>query len=240
MLGFELTLGYGIELFAIIACACYGAAHAVRADLGLFGTVLLSECCAVGGGLIRDLVLGVEPVAFNVPGYFVPPALVGVVVFWVCCPVRERQLTGSRWLEMCDAVGLAVFSVTGAVKALDHGASLPTAVALGTLNGVGGGILCGVLTGETPAVLRWGRHLYAAPCALGAFVVGMLQITGQLTAFGLIASVIVAFGLRLVALFGDLRSPRSLLWSIATADARRRHRRLTAAGAVPAPQGARR
>ncbi|MCE0538763.1 TRIC cation channel family protein [Kineosporia rhizophila] len=220
------NLRYCVELFGVMAFAFCGAFQAVRCDLGIFGVLLLSEAVALGGGLLRDLVLGVPPVAFHDLGFFIAPGCVALFVFWGHSSARDRKILEGKALDVCDAIAVAIATVTGCVKAMDHGSNVPAAVALGTMSAVGGGILANVLIAEVPPVLRWGHELLVTPAVLGASSAAILHATGHLAVGSAIGSMAAAFLLRVLALHRNWRTPRSLLWNEpappVTADHRRR------------------
>ncbi|MBT2414693.1 TRIC cation channel family protein [Streptomyces sp. ISL-12] len=208
---------YPLDLAGIFAFALSGALLAVRKDFDFFGTLLLAEAAGTGGGLFRDLVLSLPPVAFTDTGYCLVPLVAAVVVFVVR---PTRHLISATTL--CDAGALGMFSVTGTVKALEHGSSPLPAVALGVTTAVGGGLACGVLAGEIPAVLRWDQDLYVLPALVGAGATAALDAAGRLDVAGAVCAAALALALRICALLRGWRTPRSALWKryAQTAEAR--------------------
>ncbi|GGS52149.1 trimeric intracellular cation channel family protein [Streptomyces griseoviridis] len=198
---------YPLDLAGIFAFALCGALLAVRKDFDFFGTLLLAEAAGTGGGLFRDLVLRLPPVAFTDIGYCLVPPVAAVLVF-VLRPTR-RLISVST---VCDAGALGMFSVTGTVKALDHGFAPLPAVALGVTTAVGGGLACGVLAGEVPPVLRWDQDLYVLPALVGAGGTAALHAAGHLGVTGAVCTAVLAFALRTSALRRGWRTPRSALW----------------------------
>jgi len=194
-----------LDLVGVFAFATSGALVAVRREFDVVGMAVLACVTALGGGVVRDLVIGaVPPAAFTELGYVVVPAS-AVLLTFVAHRMVERL---GRVVLILDAVGLGVFSVTGALKALAHGLGPVQAVGLGVVTAIGGGILRDVVAGERPAVLRRDSELYAVPAALAA----ALAVTGDrlgvdqfLIAAGAPA---VAFVVRLLALRFHWRAPR--------------------------------
>jgi uncharacterized membrane protein YeiH len=175
--------------------AASGALLAGRKRLDLFGVVVIGLVTAVGGGTLRDLLLGATPV-FWVRN----PRYVGVAVAAVVA-----VLVGARWLGrrrsallVADACGLALFSVLGAREAIGAGAPPAIAVAMGVMTGVAGGLMRDVLCGEIPLILRREVYATAALAAAGVFV--------GLTALGVGADaplwggILAGLGLRLAAI----------------------------------------
>jgi uncharacterized membrane protein YeiH len=160
--GFVLAL----DLIGSFAFAISGATVGVRHRLDLFGVLVLAFAAATAGGITRDALLGATPpVALADPRYLGVALLAALLTFY-----RYGQVERLRNpVQLFDAIGLGLFAVTGAAKAVAHGVGPTGAVLLGILSGVGGGIARDVLVAQVPAVLR--RELYAVAAALGAGVV---------------------------------------------------------------------
>jgi uncharacterized membrane protein YeiH len=206
------NLQYTIDLLAIFAFALSGAFLAVRKDFDVFGTVILSEAAGLGGGLFRDLVLGVMPVAFTDLGYFFTPVGAAAVVYFGHRLSLDNKVRDSSLLDVSDAAALGLFSVTGTIKALDHGFSIPAAATLGTASAVGGGALASLVALEVPSLLRWNRDLYALPALVGAGATAVLHVGGLLSTKTALGAAVFAVCLRLLALRYGWRTPRSQFW----------------------------
>ncbi|MGI5349926.1 trimeric intracellular cation channel family protein [Streptomyces sp. CA-250714] len=206
------TVQYAMDLLCIFAFALSGAFLAVRKDFDIFGTVILSQAAGLGGGLFRDLVLGVTPVAFTDLGYFFTPCATAAVVYFGHHLRHDGEVHEGRLFDISDAAALGLFSVTGTIKALDHGFIIPAAVTLGSASALGGGVLAHLLALEQPALLRWNRDLYALPALVGATSTALLHYTGLLNVSTAIGATLFAFGLRLLALRYNWRTPRSHFW----------------------------
>ena len=152
---------------------------------------------ALGGGLVRDLVLGhTPPPAFTRWEYLVVP-LAGARPR-VRRPPRLERLT--RTLLVFDAAGLGLFCVAGTVKALDYGLAPIAAAALGVTTAVGGGVLRDVIARETPTLVRPDSELYAVPAVAGAAIVALaweLDVYGPMLGA---ASAVAVFAVRGLAL----------------------------------------
>ena len=159
------TLLLVLDLVGIAVFAASGALTGVQKQLDLFGVVFLAGATAVGGGFIRDALIGATPVAaLGDWRYLVTPAVVGIVGFKVH-PTIARL---SRPLLVLDAAGLGLFAVAGARKALDHGIGTVGACGIGMLTAIGGGIIRDVLVREVPTVLH--REIYATAALVGALI----------------------------------------------------------------------
>ncbi|HEX2312950.1 MAG TPA: trimeric intracellular cation channel family protein [Thermomonospora sp.] len=158
-----------LDLAGIFVFAVSGALVAVRQRMDVVGMVVLSEITALGGGILRDLVIDDgPPAAFTSLGYvLVPLAAAAVVFFW---HPQVARITPA--VTVFDAAGLGLFCATGTIKALDHGLSPVHAAVLGVCTGIGGGILRDMLSGRIPAVL-YDRQLYALPAMLGSATVAL-------------------------------------------------------------------
>jgi uncharacterized membrane protein YeiH len=156
-----------LDLVGTFAFALNGALTAVRAaHLDIVGVVTLGLITAVGGGILRDILLGALPPATFVNWRYLAVATGGGLIAFLF----------SRWLsrftspiDVLDAAGLSLFAVSGAVKALDLGVGPVQAIILGAVTGVGGGTVRDVLIGRVPSVLSSG--LYAVPALAGAALV---------------------------------------------------------------------
>jgi uncharacterized membrane protein YeiH len=146
--------------------AVSGAAAGVKHRLDVFGVCVLAVVAGVGGGLIRDVLIGAVPPAALAGWLYLTVALgAGLVTFWGQSGIdRLRQP-----ILVFDAAGLALFAVSGTHKALAFGLHPLVAALLGMLTGIGGGILRDTLVREIPAVLR--SELYALAALAGAAVV---------------------------------------------------------------------
>jgi uncharacterized membrane protein YeiH len=199
------AIQYPLDLAGVFAFALCGALLAVRKDFGIFGTVVLAEVTGLGGGLFRDLVLGVTPIAFTDLGYALAPLGAAAIAFFSLTAQRHEVVC-----EVLDAAALGLFSVTGTMKALTHGFGLLPSTALGVATAVGGGTFSSVLAHEIPPALRWDRDLYALPALTGACGVAALHTVGMLTVSTAMWAATVAFVLRLLAVHYHWRTPRSL------------------------------
>ncbi len=203
---FSPSVQHTLDLVGIFVFAISGALLAVRKNFDVFGIAVLAEVTALGGGLLRDVVIGaVPPAAFTDLGYFLTPLLAALLVFFLH-PEVERIQAG---VNVFDAAGLGLFCVTGTVKAYDHGLGLTASAALGLATAVGGGVLRDVLANEVPSLLRWDRDLYAVPAIVGSALVVLCIRYDALNPFTSGFAVVTAFVLRLLAMRFHWRAPRA-------------------------------
>jgi uncharacterized membrane protein YeiH len=189
------TLVLALDLVGTFVFALSGAMTGVRHRLDLFGVLVLSFAAGTAGGITRDLLIGaVPPASIADWRYIAVPVLAGLATF--CWHPLIRRLQSP--VLVFDAVGLSLFAVSGALKALAFGLNPVAAVLLGMLTGIGGGMLRDVLVAEIPTVLR--GDVYAVAALAGAAVVvggGLLHIPSTpVAAIG----AALCFGLRLGAI----------------------------------------
>ncbi|TWH00013.1 putative membrane protein YeiH [Nocardioides sp. J9] len=155
-----------LDLLGIFVFAISGGLVAVRNQLDIVGVVVLAMSTGLGGGVIRDVVIGaVPPAAVENWPYFVVPVAAGLLTFWLHPAVGRFE----RVVNVFDAFGLGLFCVAGALKAHEYGLGPIPAAALGMVTGVGGGVIRDLFVGRIPVVFRAGE-LYAIPALAGAAV----------------------------------------------------------------------
>ncbi len=182
------------DLFAVAVFAVTGALVASRKQMDVFGFVLLGTVTGIGGGTVRDLLLGLPVFWIAEPAYLVVCVAVSAVVF-VTAHIPDSRYRLLLWL---DAIGLAAVAVIGADKALDHGHGAIVAVAMGVITAAFGGIIRDVLGGESPLVLRRDVYVTAALVAAGVFVAAVALGIGPGASAGL--GFAAGFALRALAI----------------------------------------
>jgi uncharacterized membrane protein YeiH len=172
------------------------------ARLDIVGVVTLGMITALGGGIIRDVLLGsLPPATFSDWRYLAVAAGGGLVAF--AFGRQLERLTGL--ITVMDAAGLSLFAVTGAVKALELGLGPAQAVILGAITGVGGGTLRDVLVRRIPSVLSSG--LYAIPALVGATATVVVSELGVYNVGTGVAAAALCFGIRMLGVHLDLDAP---------------------------------
>jgi uncharacterized membrane protein YeiH len=192
--GFSPTLILVLNLAGTFVFGLSGGLAAVRARLDLFGVVVLAAVVGLAGGITRDVLIGTPPATFRDWRYLAATAAAGVVCFFAGRALERAE----RSVMIFDALGLGLFAVTGATKALQFGLGPVQAILLGTITGVGGGMLRDVLLREVPTVLREG--LYAIPALLGASVLVVAQQLGSTNPLYPVLGVVVCVVVRLFGL----------------------------------------
>ncbi|OWY63103.1 hypothetical protein B7486_54900 [cyanobacterium TDX16] len=195
---------YAFELVGVFTFALSGAMVAVRRDFDIVGIVVLAGLTALGGGVIRDVLIGATPpyVFSHVDLLLVPLAATLVVVF--AHPVIERRGKAILWF---DAAGLAVFTINGTLIAEAAGLEVLPAALLGIVTGVGGGLLRDVVAREVPLLVRKDSEIYAIPAAAGAVVVAVLAAEDVYEHWMGIGAVVLVFAIRIAAVTFGWNAP---------------------------------
>ena len=185
-----------LDLIGTFVFAISGATVAVRHRLDLFGVLVLAFAAAVSGGIIRDVLIGATPPAALVGWHYVGiSCAAGMVTFFRCDDIEKLR----NPVQIFDALGLALFAVTGATKALAFGLGPVSATLLGMLSGIGGGMVRDILVARTPVVLRSDLYAVAALAGASVIVIGDAFVLPKLPV--LMVSALLCFGLR----FGAIR-----------------------------------
>jgi uncharacterized membrane protein YeiH len=186
------------DLAGTFVFALEGALIAIRGKLDLLGIAVIAFVAALGGGILRDVVLGATPpAAFRDQRY---PLLVFAAAGLAIAFQVSGQFPPSLALTVLDAAGLALFAVAGTEKAIEYGSNTITAAMLGMLTGVGGGATRDVLLNQVPAVLR--ADFYATAALAGALVVLAALRTGASPRVAALAGGTVCFALRMAGALG--------------------------------------
>jgi len=160
-----------LELFGTVAFALSGAMVGIQKRLDLLGVVFLGVVTAVGGGVLRDLMIGVTPPrCFQDPVYLLVACAASLLFFlpFLRRPLMRHEKTFDRFLFTTDSLGLAVFTVSGVQAGYASSPSFGPVrlVFIGMLTGTGGGVLRDILADETPYIFQ--KHVYATASLAGA------------------------------------------------------------------------
>ena len=188
------------ELLGTVAFAVSGAMEGVRHRMDLFGVTLLGLVTAIGGGVLRDLVIGqIPPKVFRDSRCAVLAILVALAVFIILKLTQERKPRAlarlrDRLYFLSDTLGLAAFTVLG-IESAGPGRNTGLLLFVGMITGVGGGVLRDILAGSVPSILR--KHIYAVASLAGALAdVLLMHILpaeiAMLAGFGLVVLIRLA------------------------------------------------
>ncbi|WP_141494554.1 trimeric intracellular cation channel family protein [Kytococcus schroeteri] len=211
MTPFEPALALALDLVGVFAFAVSGALVAVRRGLDLVGVLVLAWLTGLGGGTIRDVLIGaVPPMGASDWRMITAAVLGGLVTFALHTGMHRVQ----RPIRLLDALGLAFFCVSGTLVATRAEVGPVTAVIVGTVSAVGGGVLRDVVAGQVPELLR--RELYALPALLGATLTALAHEHGLVSPQTVWPIIGVVFGIRIASIVFDWHLPQALT----TGDAR--------------------
>ncbi|RYZ56240.1 MAG: trimeric intracellular cation channel family protein [Proteobacteria bacterium] len=185
-----------LQVVGTIAFAISGSLVAGKKEMDWFGSVVLAVVVAVGGGTLRDLVMGATPVFWiKSPWYILAPTLTALIIM----PWARRHIESSyNLVQIADAAGLALFTLGGTDAAIARGIDPLVAILLGMMTGITGGVIRDVLANEIPAVLK--GDFYALAAIVGGVVyVGLLYFQ-LLPLLAFWTSFLIIFSLRLIAI----------------------------------------
>lgn len=198
------TLLYIVDLIGTFVFAVSGGLKATRHHLDLLGILVLAILTGVGGGIIRDVLLGATPPAvFQDELYLVVCILGGLLAFWATSHIEPW------WQKMmiADAIGLGVFAGIGAIKAQAFGLGPMGIIMMAGLTATGGGVVRDVLVREIPAVLQ--KDFYATAALAGGLCYLASAGLGTSDAIALLLTAIVTTGLRFYAMFSKINLPKA-------------------------------
>jgi uncharacterized membrane protein YeiH len=191
-----------VDAVGTFAFALSGATLAVQKRFDIFGVLFLAFVTAVAGGVARDVLIGATPPAAIADWQVFAIAVAGGLVTFAGYPL-VRAL--KRPVLLLDAIGLGLFAVTGAQKALAWGISPVMAAVLGMVSGIGGGMVRDLLAGDVPSVLRTDIYAVAALAAGGMVVLGAALDVPP--AWSMLAGAALCILLRVMAIFFGWRAP---------------------------------
>lgn len=206
---------FRLEILGVIAFAVSGALDGIESRMDLLGVLILGVITSVGGGIIRDLVLGINP-----PKSFVNPVYIYVAFtaslstfIWTYYKRNIKKdsinFLFNKWLTTFDAIGLAVFTILGmnVAYSLSYDYRGIVYVFVGVITGVGGGILRDLLSRKMPYIME--RNIYASASIIGALVHYFLIKYGLFASpVSMIISIIIIFTVRMVAAKYELNLPK--------------------------------
>ncbi|MBZ4195590.1 TRIC cation channel family protein [Mycoplasma sp. U97] len=185
-----------------MAFSASGASVAISKKMDLFGVCTLGAATAVGGGIIRDIVLDkFPPAAFINPIYLVVAFIVSLFVFFFSG--SKISSLAKKIYSLVDAVGLAVFSIVGAINAIESN-NLFLIVFVGVITGVGGGMLRDIFAGRIPIIFQ--SDVYATASLTGVLIFASLYRLNGYVAAGVGSSIILV--IRILAIRFNLSLPR--------------------------------
>lgn len=193
-----------LTAIGILSFALSGALLAVRRNMDVVGMLVLATATALGGGLLRDVLLGDTPPAGLQTTWWLGLAIAATALAFFFHGGITRLWRG---VQVFDAIGLGVFCATSAGKALEFGLGPLEATLIGTIGGVAGGAIRDVLAGEVPSVLRRDTKLYAVPAVLGSALVVLAIEIGVAPLLAMVVAGVTITVTRILALWRGWRAP---------------------------------
>lgn len=203
-----------LDVFDLVGTAAFGASGAmigVHKRLDLFGVSVVGVTTGIGGGIVRDLLLGINPPASLFLWPNITVALIFALAVFCFHPAANRVKDAVLGF---DALGMGVFATSGAAIALQHDAKWWAAIVLGLITAIGGGVMRDVLVNEMPLLLK--KDLYATPALLGASLLVGSYAIGLPHPWGLVIGTVTATILRLLALYKGWSLPTPPEWNKTT------------------------
>lgn len=191
-----------LELIGAAAFAISGAMAAIKRKADIFGVVFLGVITALGGGVIRDVLIGqLPPKMFVSYAYLLASLLVSLIVFFDAYIRREKYFANKDKLSeinnIFDAAGLAVFTISGMNTAMGVSGNVILILTLGVITGVGGGMLRDMMTNTMPKVLR--KRVYAVASLIGGALYYVLHLIGVNDILSAVIGMVTIFVLRVLA-----------------------------------------
>ncbi|WP_301170564.1 trimeric intracellular cation channel family protein [Brevibacillus nitrificans] len=195
------------EWFNIIGTVAFvisGAVIAMEEEYDLLGVIVLGMATAFGGGILRNILLGIPLTAFWTQGTLFTIALVSMLIVFVL----PHKYIGywNRWGLFFDAVGLSAFAIQGAMYATQMNYPLSATIVAAVLTGIGGGIIRDVLAGRKPLVFK--EEIYAVWAMVAGVAVGLKWATSIPELYALFSAIIVC---RMVSVYRGWKLPRRSL-----------------------------
>ena len=208
--GIEIMI---IELIGIVAFAISGAIVGIKKGFDIFGIIVLGVITAVGGGALRDVILGILPPAmFRNSIYVFVAFLTSFIAFWAgtvaTVKFKKNKQFFKDMVNFFDAIGLGVFAVTGTNTAIVNGFADNAflAIFVGVITGIGGGMLRDIMAGKVPFVLY--KDIYASAAIVGAVIYYYMYTFKLNPILAVTSAILITILIRLLATFYHLSLPR--------------------------------
>jgi len=182
---------YIIDIVGTLVFAISGVLTAIRHKFDLVGSVIIGLVTAVGGGSLRDMLIGETPVGWMTDINYLCTVLLAVIVTYL---FKNQILKLTKSLFLFDTLGIGMFTILGVQKTLGVGLSVPIALLMGAVSATFGGVIRDVLTNEVPLIFR--KEIYASACILGGLVFLALEQFSGLTNLNMLISILIVMVLR--------------------------------------------
>jgi len=198
-----MELIYVLDILGTFAFAISGAQVAKKKQFDIFGVIIIAFVTAVGGGMIRDVLINAHPINWIGDLNYVWTILIAVLTMYL---FRSKVAHLSKTLFLFDTIGISVFTLLGLQKGLDYNLHPFLALIMGMVSAVFGGVIRDVLTRKVPLIFK--KEIYASACLIGGVVylsIGFLDVSENIQ---FVLSGLVIFAIRLVAVKYKLELPK--------------------------------
>lgn len=209
----EEIILFVFEMVGTVAFAISGAMIAIKKRVDIFGVIVLSSMTALGGGIVRDILIGhLPPTMFSDYRYVLAAVVTSVVVFIVAYIFRDLYRRSESTVDavnnIFDALGLGIFTVMGAKVAIESGFTVNgiLVVCLAVITGVGGGIIRDIMLKEIPFVLK--KRIYAVASILGGTAYHLMYVNNVNIRIATVVAVLIVFTVRIIATVFKLDLPK--------------------------------
>ena len=212
-MSFEEIILFVFEMVGTVAFAISGSMIAIKKRVDIFGVIVLSSMTALGGGIVRDILIGhLPPTMFSDYRYVLAAVVTSVVVFIVAYIFRDLYRRSESTVDavnnIFDALGLGIFTVMGAKVAIESGFTVNgiLVVCLAVITGVGGGIIRDIMLKEIPFVLK--KRIYAVASILGGTAYHLMYVNNVNIRVATVVAVLIVFTVRIIATVFKLDLPK--------------------------------
>lgn len=185
---------YILDILGTLVFAISGVLTAIHKKFDLVGSAIIGLVTAVGGGTLRDVLIGQAPVGWMRDTNYLWVILIALVVTYVA---KEVILKLRKSMFLFDTIGIGLFTILGVQKTINIGLSPAIAVMMGMVSAVFGGVIRDVLTGVVPLIFR--REIYATACIIGGIIYLALEQMTDYTVANMIVSMFIVFWIRFFA-----------------------------------------
>ena len=198
-----MTLITVLDLIGTLVFAISGSLMAKQHDFDIFGAAVVAFVTALGGGTIRDLLIGVTPVGWMIDPQYLVAVITGVVMVLV---FPSYLLKLRKTMFLFDTIGIGIFTLIGIQKALGLGLSPMIALMMGIVSAVFGGVIRDILCTEVPLIFR--KEIYATACLAGGAIYLLSIYLGVNNNLAMITSMFIIIGIRLVSVVKHIALPK--------------------------------
>lgn len=198
-----MELIYTLDILGTFAFAISGALVASDKNFDLFGVLIIAFVTAVGGGMLRDVLINAHPINWIGDLNYVWTILAAVITTIL---FKSKILPLSKTMFLFDSIGLGVFTLLGLQKALAFGLHPTIALVMGMISAVFGGVLRDILTNKVPLIFE--KEIYASACLVGGITYLTLDFLGLKEEINFIFAASIIFAIRLIAVKFHLQLPK--------------------------------